>query len=56
MTPLQKGSLTLLKVDEAGQTRLTETFAPYIKDDAGHYSYRVKGKQADEPSHKRPAR
>ena len=31
---------------EADRARLSETFAPYIKDSAGHYTYRVKGKQA----------
>ena len=33
-------------VSEVDQTRLTENFAPYIKDTAGHYTYRVKGKEA----------
>jgi hypothetical protein len=33
-------------LSEADKTRLAETFAPYIKDDAGHYTYRVKGAQA----------
>ena len=28
------------------QNRLAESFAPYIKDTAGHYTYRVKGKEA----------
>ena len=28
------------------QKRLVEWFAPYIKDSAGHYAYRVKGKEA----------
>lgn len=28
------------------QNRLAEWFAPYIKDSAGHYAYRVKGKEA----------
>jgi len=31
---------------EADRTRLAENFAPYIKDTAGHYTYRVKGKEA----------
>jgi hypothetical protein len=31
---------------EADRARLSETFVPYIKDSAGHYTYRVKGKQA----------
>jgi hypothetical protein len=30
----------------ADRSRLAETFAPYIKDSAGHYTYRVKGKEA----------
>jgi hypothetical protein len=33
-------------LSEADKARLAETFAPYIQDDAGHYTYRVKGKQA----------
>ena len=33
-------------LNEADRTRLLETFAPYIKDSAGHYTYRVKGKEA----------
>jgi len=33
-------------LSEADKTRLAETLASYIKDDAGHYTYRVKGKQA----------
>jgi hypothetical protein len=28
------------------RVRLSETFAPYLKDSAGHYTYRVKGKEA----------
>ena len=31
---------------ETDKARLAETLAPYIKDNAGHYTYRVKGKQA----------
>lgn len=31
---------------EADRVRLSETFAPYMKDSAGHYTYRVKGKEA----------
>lgn len=31
---------------EADQVRLAEIFAPYTKDSAGHYTYRVKGKEA----------
>ena len=31
---------------EADQLRLSELFAPYLKDSAGHYTYRVKGKEA----------
>lgn len=33
-------------LNEADKLRLTETFAPYTKDSAGHYTYRVKGKEA----------
>ncbi|MBI5292275.1 MAG: transposase [Chloroflexi bacterium] len=33
-------------LNESDRTRLTETFAPYTKDSAGHYTYRVKGKEA----------
>jgi hypothetical protein len=33
---------------EADRTRLNESFAPYIKDSAGHYTYRVKGKEAQQ--------
>ncbi len=33
-------------LSEADRARLSETFAPYIKDSAGHYTYRVKGKEA----------
>jgi hypothetical protein len=33
-------------LNEADRVRLSETFAPYIKDSAGHYTYRVKGKEA----------
>ncbi len=33
-------------LSEADQARLVENFAPYIKDTAGHYTYRVKGKEA----------
>jgi hypothetical protein len=33
-------------LSEADRTRLQETFAPYVKDSAGHYTYRVKGKEA----------
>jgi hypothetical protein len=35
-------------LSEADQARLSETFAPYIKDSAGHYTYRVKGKEAQQ--------
>jgi hypothetical protein len=35
-------------LNEADQARLNETFAPYIKDSAGHYTYRVKGKEAQQ--------
>ncbi|MCJ7436131.1 MAG: transposase [Anaerolineales bacterium] len=33
-------------LNEADRVRLTEIFAPYIKDSAGHYIYRVKGREA----------
>jgi hypothetical protein len=33
-------------LDEADRVRLSETFAPYTQDSAGHYTYRVKGKEA----------
>lgn len=33
-------------LSEADKVRLAESFAPYIKDSAGHYTYRVKGPQA----------
>lgn len=33
---------------EADRVRLSEIFAPYIKDSAGHYTYRVKGKEAQQ--------
>lgn len=33
-------------LSEADQTRLAESFAPYTKDAAGYYTYRVKGKEA----------
>jgi hypothetical protein len=33
-------------LSEADQARLAEVFASYTKDSAGHYTYRVKGKQA----------
>jgi len=33
-------------LSEADQNRLVESFAPYIKATAGHYTYRVKGKEA----------
>jgi hypothetical protein len=33
-------------LNEADQVRLSETFAPYLKDSAGHYTYRVKGQEA----------
>ena len=35
-------------LNEADRVRLSETFAPYIKDSAGHYTYRVKGKEAQQ--------
>ena len=33
-------------LNAADQVRLAETFAPYLKDSDGHYTYRVKGKEA----------
>ena len=33
-------------LNEADKARLAETFAPYTQDSAGHYTYRVKGKEA----------
>jgi hypothetical protein len=33
-------------LSEADKTRLAEILAPYIQDSAGHYTYRVKGKEA----------
>jgi len=33
-------------LSEADKVRLAETFAPYTQDHAGHYTYRVKGKEA----------
>jgi hypothetical protein len=33
-------------LSEADRARLNETLAPYLKDSAGHYTYRVKGKEA----------
>jgi Transposase domain (DUF772) len=33
-------------LNEADKARLAETFAPYLQDSAGHYTYRVKGPQA----------
>jgi hypothetical protein len=35
-------------LSKADRARLSETLAPYLKDSAGHYSYRVKGKQAQQ--------
>ena len=35
-------------LNEADRARLSEIFAPYIKDSAGHYTYRVKGKEAQQ--------
>ena len=34
------------EMSEADQKRLAESFAPYIKETAGQYTYRVKGKEA----------
>jgi len=33
-------------LSEGDQNRLAESFAPYMKETAGHYTYRVKGKEA----------
>jgi hypothetical protein len=33
-------------LSETDQQRLAERFAPYLKETAGHYTYRVKGKEA----------
>jgi hypothetical protein len=33
-------------LNDADRARLAETLAPYIRDSAGHYTYRVKGKEA----------
>ncbi len=33
-------------LNETDKARLAEIFAPYTKDSAGHYTYRVKGKEA----------
>lgn len=33
-------------LNEADRVRLAETLAPYTQDSAGHYTYRVKGKEA----------
>jgi hypothetical protein len=33
-------------LSEADKVRLVESFAPYTQDSAGHYTYRVKGKEA----------
>ena len=35
-------------LSEADRARLSESFAPYIQDSAGHYSYRVKGREAQQ--------
>jgi hypothetical protein len=35
-------------LNEADRARLSEIFTPYIKDSAGHYTYRVKGKEAQQ--------
>jgi len=35
-------------LSEADKLRMAEIFAPYTKDSAGHYTYRVKGKEAVE--------
>jgi len=35
-------------LSEADQLRLAETLAPYTQDSAGHYTYRVKGQEAQQ--------
>ena len=35
-------------LSEADKVRLTETFAPYTQDSAGHYTYRIKGQEAQQ--------
>jgi hypothetical protein len=35
-------------LSEADKLRLAETLAPYTQDSAGHYTYRVKGKEAQQ--------
>jgi len=40
---LQRVERILNEIDKA---RLADTFAPYTRDSAGHYTYRVKGKEA----------
>jgi len=35
-------------LNEVDRARLSETIAPYINDSAGHYTYRVKGKEAQQ--------
>ncbi len=35
-------------LNEADRSRLSESFAPYIQDSAGHYTYRVKGQAAQQ--------
>jgi hypothetical protein len=35
-------------LNEADKVRLAETFAPYTKDSAGHYTYRIKGQEAQQ--------
>ena len=42
---VQRVERILIETDRA---RLSETFAPYIKDSAGHYTYRVKGREAQQ--------
>jgi hypothetical protein len=33
-------------LSESDKARLADSFAPYLRDSAGHYTYRVKGKEA----------
>jgi len=35
-------------LSEADKVRLAELFAPYTKDSAGHYTYRIKGQEAQQ--------
>lgn len=43
-------------LDAAEQERLSEWFAPYLKETAGHYAYRIKGKEATQEHLERAGR